>query len=134
MEGATVLTLLRSRSQHNNYAQSVVGTYFVATGGQRQHVSILSTLGLSVGYGGIIDQRKPVSVHRVQNKKKTLVQTTGILSKLSEACRNSTRKVAASGLYVIVCDNINMMVRVAEQVLGQKGMSLLVCSVYHGVN
>lgn len=62
MEGSAVLTLLRSRSQINNYSQAVHGTYLLATGAQRQHISVLSTLGSSVGYSGIIDQRKPISL------------------------------------------------------------------------
>lgn len=89
MEGSAVLALLQSRSQNNNYSQAVHGTYLIATGAQRQHISVLSTLGASVGYGGIIDQCKPVSMSDdpvVPMTKKSRVRTPGILSSLSLAC------------------------------------------------
>ncbi|KAF8890919.1 hypothetical protein BD779DRAFT_1438147, partial [Infundibulicybe gibba] len=39
---------------------------------------------------------------------------------LSQACRTSARKLAASSLFITVYDNINMMIRVAEQIVGRK--------------
>ena len=59
MEGSAILTLLKSRSQTNSYAQAIHGTYLMVTGAQQQHFSVLSSLGLTVGYGRVIDQRKP---------------------------------------------------------------------------
>lgn len=55
MTGSAMMTLLRARSQQNNYAQSVLGTFFMATGAQRQHFSLLRMFGVTIGYGGIVD-------------------------------------------------------------------------------
>ena len=121
MEGSAVLTLLRSRSQNNNYSQAVHGAYLLATGAQRQHISVLSTLGSSVGYGGIINHRKPIGTLSRSTAKPRRLRTPGVLSSLSTACRDTSRRIAATGLYVIVYDNVNMMIRVAEQMLGRKG-------------
>lgn len=53
-------------------------------------------------------------------KNKRTQRTKGILTMLSKACRETAREVYKTGLYIRVCDNVNMMVRVAEQVLGRK--------------
>ncbi|KAJ6607730.1 hypothetical protein B0H10DRAFT_2070477, partial [Mycena sp. CBHHK59/15] len=44
----------------------------------------------------------------------------GTLSLLSDACRATARAIAATSLFLIMYDNVNMMVRVAEQILGRK--------------
>ena len=36
--------------------------------------------------------------------------------------RKATRKVATSNLYLLVYDNINMLWKVAEQILGRTGL------------
>ncbi|KIM45742.1 hypothetical protein M413DRAFT_24874 [Hebeloma cylindrosporum] len=118
MEGSAVLTLLKSRSQTNNYAQAIHGMYLMATGAQRQHFSVLSSLGITVGYGNVIDQRKPGKA--TATTKKPRKRTPGTLFQLSQACRETARRIASSALYVTVYDNINMMVRVAEQIVGCK--------------
>jgi hypothetical protein len=59
MNGTAALTLLRARSQKNNYPQTVTGTYLAATGGQRQHYSVLSLYGFSMGYTSIISRSTP---------------------------------------------------------------------------
>ncbi|KAH9039679.1 hypothetical protein EDB84DRAFT_1477500, partial [Lactarius hengduanensis] len=46
----------------------------------------------------------------------------GTLEALSESMRKLTREVAASDLYVLVYDNINMLWKVAEQILGRTGL------------
>ncbi|KAJ7264138.1 hypothetical protein C8J57DRAFT_1624548 [Mycena rebaudengoi] len=55
-----------------------------------------------------------------KKKKKKRKRSPGTLSLLSDACRATARALAATGLYLIVYDNINMMVRIAEQILGRK--------------
>jgi hypothetical protein len=54
MKGCAMLTLLRGNSQKNSYAQAVMSTYLAATGGQRQHYSVLSLYGFLMGYSSTI--------------------------------------------------------------------------------
>lgn len=130
MIGSAVLTLLHARSQKNNYSQSVHGTYLLATGAQRQHFSIFKALGVSVSYGGVFDRRRANGQKTVSSddqavpQRKKRARTMGLLSLLSLACRKTARELAQKHLYMIVYDNINMMVRIAEQVLGRKSECL----------
>ncbi|KAF8173450.1 hypothetical protein BJ912DRAFT_1024853 [Pholiota molesta] len=144
VQGSAILALLRSKSQNNNYAQSVIGTYLMATGAQRQHFTVFSALGICTSYTNIIAQAtraaavntdesaktdeanssmvKPSEsddVNEVKLKKRK-TQTAGTLQLLSQACCDTAGKIASSHLFITVYDNINMMIRVAEQVLGRK--------------
>jgi hypothetical protein len=56
----------------------------------------------------------------IKPKKKLKKCTLGTLFQLSQACHATARGIAATGLFATVYDNINMMIRVAEQILGQK--------------
>ncbi|KAF7373984.1 hypothetical protein MSAN_00611300 [Mycena sanguinolenta] len=150
LAGSAALSLLNGASQNNSYAQAVNGTYLMATGGQRQHFSILHGFGWSMSYTSIIskpskpaptdkaaaneldeiDEGEPTTPgkHARRNKenreakkaKKKRKRTPGTLSLLSDACRTTARILAATGLFLVVYDNINMMVRIAEQILGRK--------------
>ena len=55
-----------------------------------------------------------------KRKKKRKKRSPGTLYELSQACRETARTVASTGLFVSVYDNINLMFRVAEQILGRK--------------
>ncbi|KAF8952570.1 hypothetical protein BDZ97DRAFT_1768339 [Flammula alnicola] len=141
VQGSAILTLLRSKSQNNNYAQSVIGTYLMATGAQRQHFTVFSSLGISTSYKSVITrptEKKPgpgkeaVSEKEKDNPgnstsdvpagkvKKRKPPAPGTLYLLAQACRESARKVARSHLFITVYDNVNMMIKVAEQILGRK--------------
>jgi hypothetical protein len=174
MEGLAILTLLKARSQNNSYSQAVHSTYLMATGAQRQHFTVLSSLGISMGYTSVINQHAgkvkanqlesaqvavsidltaPIfainpedsvepsdliqpSVEELPNtcpdhtipantsvalpKKKPKKRTLGTLFQLSQVCRATARRVGATGLFSTVYDNINMMIRIAEQILGRK--------------
>ncbi|RDB27091.1 hypothetical protein Hypma_005008 [Hypsizygus marmoreus] len=162
LTGSAALTLLRGASQNNSYAQSIHSTYLMATGGQRQHFSVFTSLGMSMGYTSVISQgdrhtrtnEGEADPTLPSNTAKTVVEEgtedmpaleecddddedendtmaresdkpkrtrkPGTLFDLSNACRKSAREIAATGLFVTVYDNINMMVRVAEQILGRK--------------
>jgi hypothetical protein len=52
--------------------------------------------------------------------KKKRARAPGTLSLLSDACRATARAIASTGMFLIMYDNVNMMVRVAEQILGRK--------------
>ncbi|KAJ7863876.1 hypothetical protein B0H13DRAFT_2069951, partial [Mycena leptocephala] len=47
-------------------------------------------------------------------------QGAGAANDTLDACSATSRAIAATGLFAVVYDNINMMVRVAEQILGRK--------------
>ncbi|KAJ7084898.1 hypothetical protein B0H15DRAFT_783568 [Mycena belliarum] len=120
LRGSAALTLLRGASQYNNYAQAVHSAYLAATGASRQHFAVFGALGSSIGYTSIISSGNTGTTPHHENKKKKKARAPGLLATLSNACMQTTRSIASSGLFAVVYDNINMMVRVAEQVLGRK--------------
>lgn len=52
-------------------------------------------------------------------------QYSGTLRQLSDSMRARARVIAATGLYSTVYDNINMMFRNSEQIIGRHGMLLV---------
>jgi hypothetical protein len=138
-----VLNLLGARSQKNSYARHVMGLYLYSTGATRQQISVMNHLGLSVSYVTLAGRGNKAEHILTSNLKsdlaseemKTVSQSSktsvrnhkhrlGTLEALSESMRKVTRKVAASNLYGLVYDNINMLWKVAEQILGRTGLSL----------
>ncbi|KAL1749781.1 hypothetical protein FB107DRAFT_294881 [Schizophyllum commune] len=103
-------SLMLAASQRNTYTQSIMGTYFMATGAQRQHFSVLSGMGVTMGYSSIISH----------GDKATTGRSPGTLGQLSDACRRTARSLASSRIFGVVYDNINMSVRIAEQIVGRK--------------
>jgi hypothetical protein len=55
-----------------------------------------------------------------KKKRKRRVRSPGLLSFLRDACMETTRKLAASRSALFVYDNVNLMNRIAEQILGRK--------------
>ncbi|KAH9028542.1 hypothetical protein EDB84DRAFT_1400557 [Lactarius hengduanensis] len=122
-----ILNLLGARSQKNSYAHHVMGLYLYSTGATQQQISVMNHLGLSVSYvmltrrgnkaGNLLTSKlaPASSITSMHGHKHRL----GTLEALSESMRKLTRKVAASDLYVLVYDNINMLWKVAEQILGR---------------
>ena len=113
--------------------------YFYATGAQRQAITVLSTIGLTESYTNLTSKK----LKRHRKKKKTsnselqlegdvlntpgpesdeIVTRTGTLHQLSESMRSQTRQIAATGLYLVVYDNINIQLRTAEQIIGRHGL------------
>ncbi|KAJ7102520.1 hypothetical protein B0H15DRAFT_768975 [Mycena belliarum] len=121
MKGCAALTLLRGHSQKNSYAQAVMSTYLAATGGQRQHFSVLSLYGFSMGYSSTISRTfAPKVAGEELEKSKKRVRGPGILSVLRDACMATNEALASSRLFSLVYDNINLMNRIAEQIVGRK--------------
>ncbi|KAJ7934603.1 hypothetical protein B0H13DRAFT_2305373 [Mycena leptocephala] len=167
MKGTAALTLLWGRSQKNNYTEAVTGTYLAATGGQRQHYSVLGLYGFAMGYTSIIsrstgkasaedgDVAEPVAVgaqdsdsegglndiddidsglpalepapgknkktkKKKKSKKRKRVRGPGLFSSLHDACMTTSRALAATRSTMFVYDNVNLMNRIAEQILGRK--------------
>jgi hypothetical protein len=126
----------------------MLGLYLYATGAQRQTITVLSTLGLSESYGnlvssnlrakrkkkaGAISEGSSLSASRsvadvsftLDSELDVLVATppqyTGTLRQLSQSMRANARSIAANMPYSVVYDNINMMFRNSEQIVGRHG-------------
>ncbi|KAJ7727279.1 hypothetical protein DFH07DRAFT_757734 [Mycena maculata] len=119
LAGSVALALLNGHSQNNSYTQAVCGTYLMATGTQWQHFSVLHGIGFSMGYSSIISQetKTKVTANKLAAKR---ARAPGTLWQLSEACRATARALTLTGLFLVMYDNINMMVRITEQILGRK--------------
>ena len=149
------LTCLGEYSHSNNISKKMLGLYLYASGTQRQTMTVLSTLGISESYTNIVTKkkrRKKASAEPQQaidnelatptpatgNNEASEVSTTkidlepdpsncytGTLRQLSGSMRARARVIAATGLFSTVYDNINMMFRSAEQIIGRHGVSLI---------
>ena len=131
---SAALTCLGEYSHSNNISKRMIGLYLYASGAQRQTITVLSTLGLSESYTNIItkNKRRSKSLKQIPldavlpeleilPPKKNHSIYTGTLHQLSDSLRTQTRAIAATGLYSVVYDNINMMFRSAEQIIGRHG-------------
>ncbi|KAF7333611.1 hypothetical protein MSAN_02413300 [Mycena sanguinolenta] len=128
-------------------------TYLAATGGQRQHYSVLGLYGFSLGYTTTIAKafapkvavqassvdssneiddvgnessenevegtNKPKNKNK-KKKRKQRARRPGIFSRLRDACMATIAALATSQTNMIIYDNINLMSRIAEQILGCK--------------
>ncbi|KAJ7802677.1 hypothetical protein B0H13DRAFT_1931731, partial [Mycena leptocephala] len=128
LTGSAALALMNGTSQNNSYSQAVHGIYLMATGGQRQHFSILYGFGWTMGYTSIISQTLQVpgataaaadtlneidgvdpptpGRHAPKNKKqceakkaeKKRICGPRTLFLLSQACRATARTIAATDM------------------------------------
>ncbi|KAJ7859628.1 hypothetical protein B0H14DRAFT_3084919 [Mycena olivaceomarginata] len=101
---SAVLELLGEYSHKNNYSRHMMGLYLYVTGAQRQTISVMAHLGISESYQSIT--HKP-------HAEELAARINGLIS------TNLARGVASTGLFAGVYDNINMMFRAAEQVMGR---------------
>jgi hypothetical protein len=134
------LLCLGEYSHSNNLAKRMIGLYLYASGSQRQCITVLSTLGLSESYTNLTsknirrkrnvkqaEEPDPFVVLPVPDSESTaplteIVQRTGTLHQLSDSMRSRTRELAATGLFSVVYDNININFRNAEQIVGRHGV------------
>ncbi|OSD06942.1 hypothetical protein PYCCODRAFT_1449702 [Trametes coccinea BRFM310] len=128
---------LNARSQNNSYVQQVFGLYAYASGAQRQVMSVLSHLGITCSYPtltgstpaehdaeGNLELVTADSTPR-DSEPETLVQrvlkrSVGLLKLLSDSSMSVAQRKAQSHRLANVYDNINMLFKVAEQILGRK--------------
>ncbi len=116
----------------------IMGLYLYATGCQRQVISVLSTMGFSESYSNLVmsnirrETKKPENLEEAETRavseeggaqasQKEAPRYSGTLRQLSSSVRTKTRSIAAVGLYGGVFDNINIMYRAPEQVIGRHG-------------
>jgi hypothetical protein len=104
----------------------VVSAYLYATGAHRQHLSVLGSLGITVSFSDLIQKKQERTMTERPGKTPKILQarSTGLIVQLSQAMRLAARRLAATGLYALVYDNINIMNRVAEQIVGRKSENL----------
>ncbi|KAJ7660439.1 hypothetical protein B0H17DRAFT_1260445 [Mycena rosella] len=130
---SAALSLLGEFSHKNNFSRRIMGLYLYATGAQRQTISVMSHLGISESYQSlthksrIMIQRRPRAVNPDNDPpppppstpylKKTI--KPGTLQELSGSMRSFARAVASTGLFAASYDNINLVFRAAEQVMGR---------------
>lgn len=61
----------------------------------------------------------PKQVVAAEGRRKKKRTTPGVLSQLSLSCRRAARQLASGNLFQAVYDNINLTIRVAEQIVGR---------------
>ncbi|KAJ7584482.1 hypothetical protein C8J56DRAFT_1053938 [Mycena floridula] len=120
---STLLQSLGAYNHSNNLFKRIFCLYLYATGSQRQAITVVSHLGLSESYNGIVGKKrlrkkkkkkKPgvsipegVNVKRLAEEMAEKTTTKGgSLRQLSDAMRQNYRTVASTGLFAGVYDNI----------------------------
>ncbi|KIY43271.1 hypothetical protein FISHEDRAFT_68152 [Fistulina hepatica ATCC 64428] len=115
-----ILSCLGSYNLGNNWFKRINGLYLYATGAMRQTIGVLSHMGISESFPGLLTKPREAQLSAPMPDNLESVQPgSGTLRQLSASMRNATRDVAATGLYGLVYDNINMMFKNAEQVVGR---------------
>ncbi|KAJ6611846.1 hypothetical protein B0H10DRAFT_2165690 [Mycena sp. CBHHK59/15] len=112
---SAALALLGEYSHMNKFSRRIMGLYLYAAGAQRQTISVMAHLGISESYQNLT--RKPVPP-RPPSFCLT-AHPLGTLRQLSGSMLDLTRAVAATRLYAASYDNINMVFRAAEQLVGK---------------
>jgi hypothetical protein len=138
------LSCIGEYSHANNYSKRIMALYLYATGAQCQAITVLSTIGLSESYANLTS--KNLKRHRkkkdaglgdlqlecdvlLSSDDSEVVTRTGTLHQLSESMRTQARQIAATGVYLVVYDNINIQLRTAEQIIGRHGLKLSLLSI-----
>lgn len=92
---------IEGASQHNSYVYAVNSTYLMAAGAQGQIFSVLSTMGITMGYSSVIYQ--PLKQNQNLQVK---VSMFGMLYKISTNLMNQSTSVGH--LEVEASDHSNM--------------------------
>ena len=118
-----------------------MGLYLYSTGSQQQLLSVMSHLGLSESYDSITGKKcrkkKKKKDHQNPDSRGPAFDATksptmekideeslwqgGSLRQLSNSMLDMARAVASTGLFATSYDNINMVFKAAEQVVGRTG-------------
>ncbi|KAI0321599.1 hypothetical protein OF83DRAFT_1050951 [Amylostereum chailletii] len=134
----TTINLLAARSQRNSYTRHVMGLYLYSTGATRQQISVMNRFNLSVSYATLAgkgnkrthladqgpsasDETSPGTPTEEPSRRRKRRQANGLgtLEHLSLQMRKLARTVALSQAIMVVYDNINMVWKVAEQIVGR---------------
>ncbi|KAF4598999.1 hypothetical protein EYR40_006087 [Pleurotus pulmonarius] len=115
---ASMLQCLGEHSHANSDYKRMLGLYFYAVGTGRQPFTILNHLGITESYSNLTAKGVPSAQPTSESTLPALVGV-GTLHKLSATARDEAQRVAHTGLYVTVYDNINFMTRTPEQIIGR---------------
>lgn len=136
-------SVLRENNRLNNLIQIVFSLYLYACGLQRQAFSVLSHIGLLVSYTHLVAGLGVSGQHRKKRRTNTSGQEEpsaerpeqpvgakkeppiGPLKSLANGCMERLRRLASDTSDVelgFIFDNVNLVRKVAEQVLGRIGM------------
>jgi hypothetical protein len=106
-----------------------------STGSQRQPLSVMSHIGISESYDAISGKKR--KRQKKDNRAQQLAQDKiadsiaedfstfgrgGSLRQLSSSMVDIAKEIASTGLFATSYDNINMVFRSAEQILGRTGV------------
>lgn len=127
-----------------------MGLYMYSTGSQRQPLSVMSHIGVSEGYDAITGKKrkrrkkKPTTANNEHTADPSLGPTElsltpdatigelaqtykgGSLRQLSDSMIDMARVIASTGLFATSYDNINLIFRAAEQIVGRTGKAFCV--------
>ncbi|KAI0654698.1 hypothetical protein C8Q70DRAFT_925283, partial [Cubamyces menziesii] len=113
------LVALAARSQSNSYVRQVLGLYAYVSGVQRQVLTVLSHLGIMCSYPILTGTPREPGAAR-SKLKIGLKSAYGLLRLLWDASMRLARGRAHTRILGNVYDTINMMFKIAEQILGRK--------------
>jgi hypothetical protein len=120
---SSTLALLGEYNYNNNWVKKIIIFYLYSAGSQWQPLLVLSHLGLGESYKTIIAKK------RVRRSKKARdpdqpqekMLRAGSLHELSNLQVDMACDVASSGLFRVCYDNIDMVFKAVEQVVGRTG-------------
>ncbi|KAF8074686.1 hypothetical protein FPV67DRAFT_1474575 [Lyophyllum atratum] len=142
----SALALLGEYSYSNNWAKKVMGLYLYSSGIQKQALSVMTHIGVAESYDSIIRQKRrrkkktleepttptPNAHATASPALDNLANMTaeemydvmydvkgGTLRQLSASMVDVARVIASTGLFACSYDNINMVFRAAEQIVGR---------------
>ncbi|KAH9896144.1 uncharacterized protein BXZ73DRAFT_63062 [Epithele typhae] len=148
--GIALADLLGERSQNNSLLKHIMGLYLFASGASRQTITVLASLGICSSYAAIAGSSKTssdVTPHAERARADSecaredserarsprdqaptapsspsprLPAGAGLLRRLSNTARHAARFLAHSTPFGAVYDNINMVFKVSEQIVGRK--------------
>ncbi|KAJ7735443.1 hypothetical protein B0H14DRAFT_3613658 [Mycena olivaceomarginata] len=102
-------------TSQNNFSRRIMGLYLYATGAQRQTISVMSHLGIWESYQNLIHSSRVM----INRRRRVRIVKPGTLQELSLSMRGFARVAASTGLFAASYDNINLVFRAAEQIMGR---------------
>ncbi|KAL0059342.1 hypothetical protein AAF712_013920 [Marasmius tenuissimus] len=144
----TIMQTLAEFSQKNNLLKKLMGMYLFATGSQRQSISAMHHLGLSESYQSLVDKPRRRKRKKKASKSQStrpaipdaglepgdkhadtivslepsddiIESRPGSLRALARNQQSVLRRIASVGLFGLVYNNINIVEKAAEQILGR---------------
>lgn len=76
-------------------------------------------MGICESYTNLVTRNKR---RKRVGDPETISEQSGTLHQLSDSMRLEAREIAATGLFSMVYDNININLKSAEQIIGRHGM------------